>query len=73
MSGNITHKLYEVKMTNEIKYHEFLARVAYPISIYVPILHIYDIIYKNINNIKEKKKSEIETIEPLTQKIMAIF
>lgn len=55
-----------LKMTYEIKYRVILARLAYPTSRYVPI----DIIYKNIRN---KQKSEIETIEPLTQKIMAIF
>lgn len=58
-----------LKMTYEIKYRVILARlasVAYPTSRYVPI----DIMYKNIKN---KQKSEIETIEPLTQKIMAIF
>lgn len=56
-------------MTYEIKYRVILARlasVAYPTSRYVPI----HIICKNIKN---KQKSEIETIEPLTQKIMAIF
>lgn len=58
-----------LKMTYEIKYRVILARlasVAYPTSRYVPI----HIICKNIKN---KQKSEIETIEPLTQKIMAIF
>lgn len=47
-----------LKMTYEIKYRVILARlvrVAYPTSRYVPI----DIIYKNIKN---KQKSEIETI-----------
>lgn len=37
-----------VKMTYEIKYRVILARlarVAYPISIYVPILYIYIYIY----------------------------
>lgn len=56
-----------VKMTYEIKYRVILARlarVAYPISIYVPILYIYiyDITYKNIKNIKKKNYQKLRLL-----------